>query len=300
MRIIPMSQFSLASFTKSTLATSLFVLGGCVIHISPSNATIERQQQLSLSASELTQLTIEAEAGQLIIKGDDTATDIRLDAKIFTVKSDDPYTLTLERRQQRAVLVAKNQDSSGMQFYNGQSPSIDLVVTVPSRLLLDITDGSGDLEINNISGNIRIDDGSGNIELSNVGALDIEDGSGNISAYSVSGDVKLIDGSGNITFKQVSGKLVLEDGSGDIDINQVQGTVSIDDDSGNIELNNVAQAVVINDGSGDLTVDQVEGVVTITDGSGNIRVTNTKGLTILESGSGNVSVDNINGPVKLD
>ncbi|WP_392344416.1 DUF4097 family beta strand repeat-containing protein [Pseudoalteromonas prydzensis] len=70
-----------------------------------------------------------------------------------------------------------------MQIYQGNSPSIDLVVTVPSSFSLDIEDGSGDINLVDITGSVDIDDNSGSISAKQLGSyLTIEDDSGDALA----------------------------------------------------------------------------------------------------------------------
>ncbi|MBE0458132.1 DUF4097 family beta strand repeat protein [Pseudoalteromonas prydzensis] len=169
-----------------------------------------------MSAAQLQRLDIESEAGSVRVIGSSTATEITVDATIYTVKSDDPYILTLEQKSGKAVLTAKNNQSSGMQIYQGNSPSIDLVVTVPSSFSLDIEDGSGDIDINGVQGDIDIDDGSGSITINNAaGNLKIEDGSGDINLVDITGSVDIDDNSGSISAKQLGSYLTIEDDSGD-------------------------------------------------------------------------------------
>ena len=212
-----MTNKSLSLLTKSLpIATSLLLLSGCVVHISTANANIQQQQQRSISAAQLQRLDIESEAGSVRVIGSNTATEITVDATIYTVKSDDPYILTLEQKSGKAVLTAKNNQSSGMQIYQGNSPSIDLVVTVPSSFSLDIEDGSGDINVQSITGNLKISDGSGSITINNAaGNLKIEDGSGDINLVDITGSVDIDDNSGSISAKQLGSYLTIEDDSGD-------------------------------------------------------------------------------------
>lgn len=292
---------SLSLLTKALpIATSLLLMSGCVVHISTGSANIEQQQQRTLSATQLQQLDIEAEAGSLNVVGSNTATEITVDATIFTAKADDPYILTLEQKGDKAVLVAKNESASGMVVYQGNSPSIDLVVTVPNSFNLDIEDGSGDIDINGVLGNMDIDDGSGSINIAQGHDLEIDDGSGDIYLQNITGNIEISDGSGSITAKNVAGMMDIEDGSGDLNLTDITGSVEIDDNSGSINAERLGNYLTIEDGSGDIYAEHINGLVTIEDGSGSIRVNHAKGLTIIDDGSGDLSIDNINGPVKLN
>ena len=278
-----MSASTLLNFTKPvSLISGILLLSGCVFHISPSVASVKQTQQLSLPSNNLEYITILSGAGSLDIQGSNTATNISVDAIIYTADIDDEYELTLEKSGTQAKLVAQNKSNNGISFYSGQSPSINLVVTVPNTLNLDINDGSGDIIINAMQSNIDVKDGSGNIDINSAKNLNIDDGSGSIYVKNVVGDLALNDGSGSIDIDNVSGNVAIEDGSGGITIKHINGAVTVDDNSG------------------DMLIEHIGSSVTIEDGSGDIRVNYAKALTITEAGSGDVSIDNISGSVKLD
>jgi len=237
------------------------LLSGCVIYVGNGHADDLQYEdrQLSLSAASLKQLVADTGAGKLEIIGEEGRDTIDLQASIYYYDSED-IRLSLISRGNDAVLEAGFANS----FYNGNSPYIDLVVKVPARLALTLDDGSGDIEIRSLTGDLNIEDGSGDLRVSG----------GN--------NANVVDGSGELYISQLSGNLVLEDGSGDVQIRNVQG------------------AVTIEDGSGDVVISNIGGVVTIDDGSGDINIDGAGGLTIVDSGSGGLKINAINGPVKIN
>ena len=293
---------TIASFKRAICATAIsssLLLTGCVIHVSPGQIAEQKQQDLSVSAANISELKIDAEAGSLIIKGDSNATAITVNANIYAAKGDETYTLTLEKHGDTAELISKLNNGS-LSFYSGSSPHIDLIVSVPSNLKLDIDDDSGDIVIRAMQNDISIDDDSGSIVIESGRTINIDDDSGDIRISNVSGNISIEDDSGSIMIDQGQGRIDIEDDSGDIQIENSQGPARIIDESGSISVKTLAGALTIEDGSGDIDVRQIKGLVTITDGSGSIYVDDTLGLTIIEAGSGDLSIDNINGPVKLD
>ena len=296
-----MSASTLLNFTKPiSLISGILLLSGCVFHISPSVASVKQTQQLTLPSNNLEYLTVLSGAGSLEIKGSNTATNISVDATIYTADIDDEYELTLEQNNKQAKLVAKNKSNNGISFYSGQSPSINLVVTVPNNLNLDIDDGSGDILIEAMQSNIDVKDGSGSLSINGAKNLNIDDGSGSIQIKNVTGNLALTDGSGSIDIHNVSGNAAIEDGSGEMHVANVTGSLTVEDGSGDITIKNINGAVTVDDNSGDMVIEHIGSSVTIEDGSGDIRVNYAKALTITEAGSGDVSIDNISGPVKLD
>lgn len=250
--------------TAKILSLSLLTmaLSGCVIHVQAQRANVTLQEALSLNSKGLSTFDIEAGAGSLIIVGEDNINSIEVDADIRTTE-DKNYTLYLEKQGNTAKLVAKHNSSSG--YWNGSSPEINLTIKMPKNLMLDIDDGSGDIEVANINSDVRLDDGSGSVDLQKI-----------------VGNVNVEDGSGSINFEDIKGNLVLDDGSGGAYINNVTGNVNVDD------------------GSGELTIENVGGKVTIDDGSGGIKVSKAGSLKIIDSGSGSLSIAEVKGEVDID
>jgi DUF4097 and DUF4098 domain-containing protein YvlB len=269
--------------TKIISAIGLATLmSGCVVVASPSRADFHIQKELSLDARSLTAFDIETGSGSLVVVGEKGLNEIKVTADIYTDKKyTDNYELTLKESGNSAFLVAKNHSSSG--FWVGNSPHIDVVIHVPEAMALDIDDGSGDININNINAQVNIKDGSGDLVVKNI-----------------MGDTNINDGSGEIEVDQISGDVNIVDGSGEININEVNGNLTIDDGSGTIYAKNINGNADIEDGSGDLTVKRITGTVTVDDGSGSININDAGGLKILESGSGGLKVSNVKGDFNID
>jgi len=269
--------FTQASLTLATIS----LLSGCIVIASPSHANVHQQKELTLTASSLKKLDIEAGAGELTIQGSDHATEITVTADIYTSnESKSSYELELSDSGSNAFLIAKTNNSGS---WMGKSPHIDLVVTVPSRMMLDVIDGSGKLDIANIDGAISITDGSGDLSVNNI-----------------NNHVSIVDGSGEIELTNIIGSVDIEDGSGKIILNDIDGNLTIADGSGSIYARSISGNADINDGSGDLTVKQVTGIITLDDGSGDIDIEGAGGLKIIESGSGGLKVSNVKGGFEID
>jgi hypothetical protein len=239
------------------------------------------KQQLTLDAGSLTELVANTGAGKLTVVGVKELTEIVVHADIYTQSLDQDdieIKLSLTRKGDKAYLLSQIHS----EHFLGESPFIDLLVKVPSTLALNIKDGSGSIQVDDVSADIELTDGSGSIVMNHIGTL------------------ALVDGSGSIIITKATGAITLQDGSGSIDINQASGAIDLQDGSGSIQINNVIGDVTIDDGSGSIKVNQVQGIVAIKDGSGGIEVANTKGLIIHSAGSGSVDYHDIDGPLTLN
>lgn len=252
----------LSKFNKTAVAAAcLLATSGC-ISINAASLDYQETRNLNLSSSGAMTLKIDAAAGFLKIIGEEGLDEVKVTADILAV--DDDIVLSLEQSGDTIELEADANQKSNFNW-RGKSPKIDLTVSVPMSMMLDVKDGSGFITIDNISSNIKVKDGSGSLDVTNV-----------------KGNLKIDDGSGSIEIKNVKGNVAVEDGSGSLEITKVTGTVDVED------------------GSGGLDIYDVGGLVTIDDGSGGIHVKKLRnGLTIIEEGSGGLKMTDVEGPVSI-
>jgi len=231
----------IALFLALIALMALFLLG------------FETTRTLDLSAEGIRSLEVTAGAGSLTVTGRDGLTSIEVRAEIVVSGVDDEdrddyikrhVDLELRRSGDRAILIGRLRDS-GFSFFH-RDARIDLTVTVPKGMALELEDGSGSLAVENIAGAVRIDDGSGSITVRGVeGNLEIEDGSGEIDVLDVLGDVSVEDGSGGISLRRVGGNVTISDGSGGIEIDDVKKDVRlIHAGSGGVDISNVKGRVI--------------------------------------------------------
>ena len=207
-----------------------------------------KKKTLSLSAGNISKFEINCGSGSLEIRGDKRADKIEVFATIKVRNArrnraeeliEEDLELTLEKKGNRAVLISKYQ--RGSFFRRNTQISVDLVVTIPRELDLDIDDGSGSIEIRDINGDIYIEDGSGGLKIKNIrGNVEIDDGSGQLDIYNIEGDVEVDDNSGSMDIRDVDGSVIVSDGSGSIYISGVGKNVTIRaDGSGGVRIRNV-------------------------------------------------------------
>jgi hypothetical protein len=226
--------------------------------------TIEKT--LDVAGSDV--LAIDAAAGSLNIVGGETGDTVVVRGEVCASKERwaDEADVVLESGE-RARIVVVLPDSSGMSW-GSSYVSMDLELTVPASLSLDIRDSSGDIEIRD-AGAVSVRDSSGDIDLTRVSSASLQDSSGDIDMTDVSGDVTVVqDSSGDIRGREIGGSVVVEsDSSGDIRFRNVEGDLLVErDSSGDI----IADAIggdfsVLRDGSGSIRHSDVQGSVSVPD-----------------------------------
>ena len=212
----------------------------------------QESRELKLDASGLEFLRVDAGGGFLKILGEEGRDNILVTAEIILKGKSERQAqefirknvkLELSRQGGGAVLVSQIESKFG---FSWRTQIIDLTVYVPSRLTLDIDDGSGEMFVSGINAKVRVDDGSGEIKIEHVrGDVDIDDGSGTIEVEDVQGSVFIDDGSGTIRVRDVTQNVEISDGSGTINVDGIGGDVIVKDDgSGGISIKDVKGRVI--------------------------------------------------------
>ena len=227
----------------------------------------EQVKKLSLSAKGISVMDIDCGAGFLKVYGREGLKEIEVKAEIVvkggSVKSviKKYIKLSLKKRGRSAVLVSQVDWNGASSLF--KSAVINLTVTVPKNMDLIVDDGSGSLEIKDITGDLKVDDASGSMEIEDItGNLEVEDGSGSMKIEKISGDVDIDDGSGKLEARDIQGYISIKDGSGTIYVRDIGGNVTVRDGSGSININGVEKNVnILRSGSGGLNIKNVKGTV---------------------------------------
>jgi hypothetical protein len=221
------------------------------------SAKLNKKVDLTLADDEVIQLNVDVGAGDLSIIGKKGQTEIVVIAKVYGEElNDDDYTLSLEKEDDKAVLIAQFNDRT----YNNER--IDVEVIMPASLALLVDDRSGDILIESVSNGLSLNDRSGDIELKDIaGLVRIEDRSGDVVGKNLRGDVIINDRSGEIQIKDVIGDLTIDDSSGDIRAKNIFGVVTVEDSSGDIDINGASDFKLKNDGSGDVRLQNINKIL---------------------------------------
>ncbi|MEL7312866.1 MAG: DUF2807 domain-containing protein [Pseudomonadota bacterium] len=200
----------------------------------------------------ISEISIEAGAGKLIVLGQQGLTTAQLDGRACATDEDDVQQISLETRIEGSTLVLRTEiPEPSKSFFGNSYARLDLEVRIPNSYPIQIVDtsgsmsvssvasvqikdGSGSIQIQDVTGEVNItDDGSGSITVVRAGSVRIgEDGSGSITASQIMNDVYVgSDGSGSISAKDVGGSFtVVSDTGGSIRHRNVAGIVQIDED----------------------------------------------------------------------
>lgn len=272
--------------TAVYLMTSLAVLLSPFIASAENDCEYQKPLGFTVSADKLTTLDLNAGAGKLKVQGLGQATQVQVIATACASSQGRLDDLQIEQRvMDRRLVLNTRQPDSGWSFGINNYAYIDLEITLPEGLAVELTDGSGAVSISQVASAV-IDDGSGELEVAQVsGPVSIEDGSGSIRLANIGGPISITDGSGGIEIINADGDVVIdEDGSGGIEIRRAAGNVTIEED-----------------GSGSIIISEVGGDVHIgEDGSGAIEIADVTGsFTVDRNSNGGIRHKNVDGPVSV-
>ena len=195
-------------------------------------------------------IIIVGRAGWLRVEGKPGTTEVVAEGTARAPSKDllEDITLTGTREGDIVRVVVEMPDMKSMRWdHNWDSgPALDLTVTVPAAIAVEVEDTSGDLRVMGTAA-LDVDDNSGDVEIRDVGgALRVRDGSGSVEIENVRGDVTIEDGSGEIDVRDVTGSVTLRDGSGSITARGVGGTVHVlRDGSGGIRVVDVGGDLIV-------------------------------------------------------
>jgi len=152
--------------------------------------------------------------------------------------------LELSHRRSGDTLTILTRTSKGCWDGSGQ---IDLILSVPSSLELEINDSSGSILDRDMDQSVHIADRSGSITLELIGAdVRINDRSGGIQVRDVGGSADIQDSSGGIRVVDVAHNIVISDSSGGISVLSVGNDFEVTrDTSGGIRYDGVKRKVRI-------------------------------------------------------
>jgi hypothetical protein len=177
----------------------------------------------------------------------------------------------------------------------------DMEIRVPSGGALSMTLGVGEINAENVDGELRLDTSSGHVSAAGIGGdLSVDTGSGHVEARDVEGALLVDTGSGHVVLENIRGDEVnIDTGSGHVEMDQVKSPiVRVDTGSGHVEAQGVStDSANIDTGSGSVTLqlDRMgDGDYRIDTGSGRITLVlpaDASADVTAETGSGGIDVD---------
>jgi DUF4097 and DUF4098 domain-containing protein YvlB len=123
------------------------------------------------------------------------------------------------------------------------SPSLDIVISLPTGSALHADLAAGNIAATGTLGPCTTRTGAGSIRLADTGALDARSGTGDIVVGHVSGDATIQTPAGHTQITSATGNLAIRNGSTGPRIGTVGGDLQVRAGHGRIEVESVAGSV---------------------------------------------------------
>lgn len=163
----------------------------------------------------------------------------RADTTVTVRPRDEGKALDLKTAERTRVSYSKGVlsvlSSQGLTFRTG---TVDIVVELPSRSLLDIAVASAEVRAEGDYADVRFQSSSGDLIIDAIsGAAKVDTASGGISIRELTGDIKRNTASGDLSVKILRGHVRVASASGSVDIGTaVSGGLVFETASGNTSI----------------------------------------------------------------
>lgn len=227
-----------------------------------SGCRYSADRRVSIESAGAKRVVVIGRAGDLEVRPV-SGSVIRGTGKACASREEYLLNLQLVTRRDGDVIYLEARTPGDMKGIGLLYANLGLEVEVPAGLPVAIQDSSGDIEAHDVR-IVQVTDSSGDIVLNGItGDLDISDSSGDIHVARTAGRVQVQDSSGDIRITGAREVVIPSDSSGDITIEHVTGDVRIDhDSSGDIRIADVGRNVqLLSDTSGEVKLQRVKGTV---------------------------------------
>lgn len=223
------------------------------------------------------------------------------DIKIKSWDKDEVLIRTDSKEELNSLKI--NQTGNEIQINTGSSfgsfGSIDLQISLPANIELDIKTSYGDIIIDgNINGKIICSTMGGDIITQNVqGNINIKTMGGDIKVGDITGETMISTLGGDIITGKLSGKGNIVTHGGDINIKEATNDLILKTNGGDIETGNIGGNANFVTHGGDINVKYLNGDGILNTFGGSIYVLGAKNNLNVKTNGGNLSLKNIIGSV---
>lgn len=165
---------------------------------------------------------------------------------------------TTVEQQGNTISIIGPRSRHGFSFTFG-SNQLSVRVSTPRGSSLATKLGSADLVATGALSTCSLRSGSGDTQLEDVGTLEVTSGSGDLQVGAVTGNASVRNGSGEVRIGSATGAVEAVTGSGDIWLGGVGGPVSAKSGSGDVRIERSEHGARVTTASGDIAVDRLGG-----------------------------------------
>lgn len=209
--------------------------------------------------------------------------------------------ISAELQQYLEVQQNGNDISIGFQPRNNRwsSRGARFEIRMPVAFNVDLNTAGGDISvIGNITGRFKGKTAGGDIDLDNVdGDVDLRTSGGDIEAGTVGGDAILRTSGGDISLGQVTGMVDVSTSGGDISVASIGQSLKASTAGGDIHLGDVGGEATASTAGGDVVVGDVSGSAKLNTAGGDVILKGASGQVTAATAGGDISLEQITGSI---
>ena len=270
--------------SKQLAAIVLSLLLSAIISIA-----VAQDQKKSFTVNKGDMLEVSTRMGNITI---DTWNKSEVNVVVKNIIESELNLLTIEQSGNKVEIIFKGEDS-----YH-----IDFVISIPSKLDVELSTGGGNITLkNDLDGKIDASTGGGNISVKNInGKADISTAGGNIKVGDINSNADISTAGGNIKVGDINSDADISTAGGDMKIGNINGTADVSTAGGNIKIGYIKGSADVSSAGGNISVDNIGGNADISTGGGNVKVGSVSGSAELNTGGGNISLKAAKGKVEVN
>ncbi len=178
---------------------------------------------------------------------------------------------------------------------------IDLEITVPYDMELDIVNEHGDIEIYDFANSAKVSNRHGDILVQDTeGILEIKNSHGAVEVYNLDGEANIENRHGRISAQKITKYINIVSQHGDIQVIGVDGNVDIDNSHDSIEVKKIGGNLIIESRYCGVDIEDVSGDIKVKGSHGSIDAKNIEGNVRIDNEQGVIGLVNANNAVELN
>ena len=180
--------------------------------------------------------------------------------------------------------------------------SVKITVQVPESYNLDLESSGGDIQIEDLRGDVRARSSGGDVVMGNIreAIVDVRTSGGDIRLESGDVDTRMKTSGGDIHIENANGSTEVRTSGGDITIEHADGKVDVRTSGGDIQIENSTGDLTATSSGGDIRIENATGGLSIEASGGDIQIENTMEGVHAESSGGDIAIENARGAVTVE
>ncbi len=197
--------------------------------------------------------------------------------------------------------------------------TVSFEIRVPRQYDLKINTQGGNIDVQDIDGQVDLVTAGGNITAGRVGAFvnaenavahsaaksagrvaaHLETQGGHITIRDVAGALQAATAGGHIVTGNINGDATLRTGGGHIQTGRITGIATLETGGGNIRVEKGGASVTADTAGGQINLDEAAGALHLQTGGGAVHIDHVTGPTLLEGSSGGIFLRQVDAPLRV-